>query len=250
MLLKGSSMRTTVYSNFTGALREKGAVMDVPTRSHHLAYQGLPDTVLLEEARNKYGKHVVGVEIKYPRSQRILPASGVKEQLLYGVFNSDNTLLVGGFETLAAARGTALRILEHDLFKTVSVVNYSVLVKLYIDSPEAFSEFSTTSANVTLTVTKSGVEVEPFEPVENVTELTVGDVLQVVKQAAYVHPEKAVLGEGTFERDLAIVSQVTKPNLKLVSFVLLTGGIAPLEEGESHGFLNRTLVFLYEGLNV
>jgi len=245
----------TLLSPYVGTdLYEKNVTMDIHPRSHYLAEQGYADAILLAQTRARYGENVVGVEIKYPRSW-YKPASNTseKEELLYGVFSQDNELLIGGFTTLAEARGVAAGIVEQDRFKTSLASTYEVQVKLYIGKPDVFTGFPPvgsgkpfTAAATFVTLTLSEDAVVAPTTAQDVTELTIGDVLHVGKRSAQVDPYVAILVQNSPTQRLKIDTSFVAPNQELVSTTWISGGINKLTKGDQNGFLKKTVIFGYE----
>lgn len=238
-------MITTLLPATPTNYRERGAIMDVSPRAHYLASKGFSDHALLSAARDKFGKNVVGITIKYPRPVKPIVDSEAREALLYGVFNTAGALLVGGFSTLEEAKETAKGIVVTDKFKTVSIVNYAVNVKLYIGLPDVFAGYQKTTANVTLLLAE---KTESPIPGLLLKGLTVGDVLVVAKKTVQVPQKEATLGDDNYDRDKAIVETIVNPGSTLLNFALLAGGIALPADGRSFGFIDSTLTFFYEAL--
>lgn len=250
-------MRTLLAPYAGNNLYEQNVTMDIHPRSHYLAEQGYTDAVLLAQARARYGDNVVGVEIKFPRGW-YKPAidNAEKEELLYGVFSMENELLIGGFTTLAEARGVAAGIVEQDKFKTSLAPTYEVQVKLYIGKPDVFVGFppvgsgkSFTAAATFVTLTLSEDAVVAPTGAQDITELGVGDVLFVGKRPAQVHPTAALLVRDSPTQTLSVYTNFIPSNQELVSTTWISGGVNELKKGEENGFLPKTVIFGYETIS-
>jgi hypothetical protein len=248
----------TLLSPYAGTdLHEQNVTMDIHPRSHYLAEQGYADAMLLAQARTLHGDKVVGVEIKYPRSwYKPATETSDKEKILYGIFSQDNELLIGGFTTLAEARGVAAGIVEQDRFKTSLAPTYEVQVKLYIGKPDVFTGFPPVGSGKPFTVAATFVTLILSEnavatptSVQDITELSVGDVLSVGKRSAQVHPVAALLVQNSPTQTLSVDPNFIPSNQELVSTTWISGGVNTLKKGEENGFLPKTVVFGYEAIN-
>jgi hypothetical protein len=250
-------MRTLLAPYAGNNLHEQNVTMDIHPRSHYLAEQGYADAMLLAQARARYGDKVVGVEIKYPRSwYKPATESSEKEELLYGVFSKDNELLIGGFTTLAEARGVAAGIVEQDKFKTSLAFTYEVQVKLYIGKPDVFTGFPAvgsgkpfTAAATFVTLTLSEDAVAAPTSAQDITELGVGDVLFIGKRSTQVHPGTALLVQDSPTQTLSVYTNFIPSHQELVSTTWISGGVSKLKKGEENGFLPKTVVFGYETIS-